>query len=176
MATFKARPTIYKGIQMRSRLEAGYAAWLDQWGFDWEYEPQAFASPQGQYLPDFLLKNVPEANVAGRVSATDVYVEVKPTTGAVDLDALAKRMAIITESTGLEAKLLLEIPGRPALELLVFRYPELQLSWHEAAWIYEVGWKDDPHGRPEGVEYLGLGVPLGRDLMAWPHGYWNGPS
>lgn len=30
MTGIKARPTIYKGIQMRSRLEADYAAALDR--------------------------------------------------------------------------------------------------------------------------------------------------
>jgi hypothetical protein len=49
----KARPTLYKGIQMRSRLEADYAAGLDRQGISWEYEPDCFAGPDGQWLPDF---------------------------------------------------------------------------------------------------------------------------
>jgi hypothetical protein len=51
----RARPTTYNGIEMRSRLEARVAAWLDDVGIPWEYEPRAFASAQGQYLPDFQL-------------------------------------------------------------------------------------------------------------------------
>ncbi len=62
---YKARPTIYNGIQMRSRLEARYAAHLDAKRATWEYEPSCFASPKGQYLPDFLING-------------SIYVELKP--------------------------------------------------------------------------------------------------
>ncbi|NEA21577.1 hypothetical protein [Actinomadura bangladeshensis] len=72
----KARPTVYKGIRMRSRLEAGFAAWLDETHFDWEYEPCAFATEDGQYLPDFRLRNV---FVAWMEKPATVYIEVKPT-------------------------------------------------------------------------------------------------
>lgn len=58
MTKFKARPTVYKGIQMRSRLEAGFAAWLDECGLYWEYEGSAYASEKGQYLPDFLVVGI----------------------------------------------------------------------------------------------------------------------
>lgn len=72
---FTARPTVYKGIQMRSRLEAGFAAWLDREHLTWEYEPCAFATEAGQYLPDFRLSNV---NVVGMLGTRTVYAEVKP--------------------------------------------------------------------------------------------------
>lgn len=49
----KGRPTLYKGIQMRSRLEADYAAYLGRRGHQWEYEPDCFADENGQWLPDF---------------------------------------------------------------------------------------------------------------------------
>ena len=35
---------------MRSRLEAGMAAWLDHHSFDWLYEPRAYGDEVGQYL------------------------------------------------------------------------------------------------------------------------------
>lgn len=53
--TLAARPTTYRGIEMRSRLEATVAAHLDDWGYDWKYEPRAFADRHGQYLPDFVI-------------------------------------------------------------------------------------------------------------------------
>lgn len=34
-----ARPTVYKGIKMRSRLEASYAEQLDRDGAHWAYLP-----------------------------------------------------------------------------------------------------------------------------------------
>lgn len=54
MATIKARPTIYKGVEMRSRLEATYAEVCDRHGWGWRYEPYALASAEGQWLPDFV--------------------------------------------------------------------------------------------------------------------------
>lgn len=70
-----ARPTKYKGIQMRSRLEAKFAQHLDSHKITWEYESECFADELGQYLPDFTLRVEGDA---------DIYVEVKPT------EALAK--------------------------------------------------------------------------------------
>jgi hypothetical protein len=56
---FVARPTIYNGVRMRSRTEATFAAFLDRHGFDWQYEPEAFAGAGGQYLPDFRVSGGP---------------------------------------------------------------------------------------------------------------------
>lgn len=68
-----ARPTTYKGIKMRSRLEADYAAYLDRsskvWGSTWRYEPVCFGSEDSQWLPDFSEEH-------GHGSRT--YVELKP--------------------------------------------------------------------------------------------------
>jgi hypothetical protein len=51
----KALPSWYNGIQFRSRLEARWAYYFDLLGVKWEYEPEAFALPSGNYLPDFIL-------------------------------------------------------------------------------------------------------------------------
>ena len=92
----QARPTLYKGIQMRSRMEAEFAAFLD-WscenrltGGRWEYEPMCFASERGQYLPDFLLV------WEGPVGPIRVYTEVKPFVN--DFRSITDRMEIIWES------------------------------------------------------------------------------
>lgn len=68
-SAIKARPTQYKGILMRSRLEADFAGKLDAAGCTWEYEPTCFAGAGGQWLPDFHISegwNAP------------CYVELKP--------------------------------------------------------------------------------------------------
>src|SRR3712207_2492916 len=50
----EARRTMYRGIPMKSRLEARAAQWLDSApGVRWQYEPVAYADQTGQYLPDF---------------------------------------------------------------------------------------------------------------------------
>jgi len=88
---FKARPTTYKGIKMRSRLEAGFAAWLDEFSVEWNYEPRAYAAEEGQYLPDFEL---PEISFAG--NPRRVFVEIKPR--QPDLATLLAQRRIIKAS------------------------------------------------------------------------------
>lgn len=49
----KAIPTVYRGIQMRSRLEAKWAAYFDLRGdIQWEYEPLDYNG----WIPDFTIK------------------------------------------------------------------------------------------------------------------------
>lgn len=50
----KAKPTVYKGIRFRSKLEARWAVFFDALGVTWEYEP-AIESVKGEYVPDFLM-------------------------------------------------------------------------------------------------------------------------
>lgn len=56
---------------MRSRLEADYAAWLDEAGMTWKYEPECFANESGQWLPDFGCG-------AGKSGRFVSFMEVKP--------------------------------------------------------------------------------------------------
>lgn len=54
--TVDALPTVYRGTQFRSALEASWAATLDSYGITWLYEPQLVTLPSGvRYLPDFHL-------------------------------------------------------------------------------------------------------------------------
>lgn len=72
MSALKAIETEYKGYRFRSRLEARWAVFFDVCHVRWEYEPEGYVLPNGQYyLPDFLLHGV-EGRAAG-----DLYVEVK---------------------------------------------------------------------------------------------------
>ena len=103
MKGIKARPTLYKGIQMRSRLEADYAAHLDRWGAHWEYEPECFASEAGQWLPDFGWSFVKDDSRA-------TLDEVKPAGALIELrqadpfafhghvDSILTRMTIAWQS------------------------------------------------------------------------------
>lgn len=84
----QARPTTYNGIPMRSRLEASWAAALDAEGWEWIYEPRAYASPAGQYLPDFEITSL----------ALPVFVEVKGHLDMGDLLEVLGRMEIILVS------------------------------------------------------------------------------
>jgi hypothetical protein len=95
-APIAGRPTMYRGIRMRSRLEADYAAFLDRacpgLNAKWEYEPICFAGRHGQYLPDF---RITLSNGQTR------YDEVKPASLIDDPDgifAVGSKMAVIWET------------------------------------------------------------------------------
>jgi hypothetical protein len=117
VSQFQARPTVYKGIEMRSRMEAGFAAWLDQRHFDWKYEPDCFAGPKGQYLPDFGLYGV---DCQWLEAPATVYVETKPLGWSEregefdDYETLMRRMAIVWQSQPDAVLLLAQPPERTA--------------------------------------------------------------
>lgn len=76
----KPIPTIYQGVQMRSRLEAKWAAFFDLMGWKWSYEP---ADLDG-WIPDFVLhvdwawRAEPDDDEYDFHRVEHVYVEVKP--------------------------------------------------------------------------------------------------
>jgi hypothetical protein len=156
-----ARPTLYNGIRMRSRLEADFAGHLDRRGHEWSYEPECFASASGQWLPDF---HATAPGGAGR------YIEVKPssflrsdgtplsgTVVAVPLgyalpadkiNPVLRRMAIA-----------LETEPDAVIELVIWEYGATEpiLSMMHFSWLPDIfpdGWA---------VRVPGIGIPL-----AWP--------
>lgn len=53
--TYASKETDYAGVTFRSRLEARWAYAFDLLGVPWQYEPRCFRTPEGGYLPDFLV-------------------------------------------------------------------------------------------------------------------------
>lgn len=98
----KARPTTYKGIPMRSRTEARFAAWFDALGLTWEYEPCAFADESGQYLPDFRITTG---------SGSTWYVETKGPL-IIDPELVQRRMGIIWASDPAARLFLVDVHGQ----------------------------------------------------------------
>lgn len=82
--TIKAKPTVYKGVSFRSRLEARSAAAFDRQGCSWRYEYDTYQAGGTGYVPDFYV--VDRSGVA-------VWVEVKPNQAAVDDDHKARQFA-----------------------------------------------------------------------------------
>lgn len=92
------RQTLYRGIRMRSRLEADFAMrYLDDplaVTVPWEYEPLCFAGrlrdgEPGQYLPDFR----------SDVGSYHIYYEVKPrSTDAATWADVASHMEIVWQA------------------------------------------------------------------------------
>lgn len=66
MTKLKSIQTFYKGHKFRSRLEARYAIFFDEIGWEWLYEFEGFHLKSGNYLPDFFLPKM------------DMFAEVKP--------------------------------------------------------------------------------------------------
>lgn len=73
----KAKPTMYKNIQFRSRLEAKWAIFFDEMGITYQYEPGTYQVPMKgysiKYCPDFALLNVKTQQEIKR----PLYVEIK---------------------------------------------------------------------------------------------------
>lgn len=169
---FKARPTVYKGVKMRSRLEAGFAAWLDESRFTWEYEPCAFATEDGQYLPDFRLTDV---TISWSAEPATIYVEVKPDSFLRDdsldgrpfedweqrywehLDLIGQQAQIVSESDPAAAFILAKPSGLSVLEWddqVKCRWPfglvpiDLPLGKYGFAHALKGPWSDD-YWRPK---------------------------
>ena len=138
MSEFRARPTLYRGIQMRSRLEADFAAYLDKLGNVWEYEPTCFASEAGQWLPDFRTTAPTETG-----GTRPVYVELKP-------------VGLLEPSYGEESTALIE-----RVDLLLAR---MTIAWasEPGTLVQLVFWSFGANG----PDYAVLGVP-GHPWMAW---------
>lgn len=63
MAELAPLETRYGGCRFRSRTEARWAVFFDALGVPWEYEPEAYPTSLGNYLPDFRLRGGPFAEV-----------------------------------------------------------------------------------------------------------------
>ena len=88
----KAIPTVYSGIEFRSRLEADWAAYFDSEGIIWAYESEGYALSNGaRYLPDFYL------------SELQIFVECRGS-----MDRSLRRPALFLKEAG--CKLLLALP------------------------------------------------------------------
>ena len=79
----RSRPTEYRGVMMRSRLEADFAYHLDNQQAEWRYEPLIFGPVGRGYMPDFEVKRPDGLH----------YIEVKATLGEAPL--AKKRMEVI---------------------------------------------------------------------------------
>lgn len=162
---YRPRPTVYKGIEMRSRLEAGYAAWLDRWFFEWDYEPCAFSSPEGrQYLPDFRVRNVRVLGFHnGPVTA---YVEVKPLAALQDPERrrqVLEDLTIIRRAEPGAVTLIEASDGQSSRTLMTNRHAGSAFT--ERMWWVRLG-----HYLPE----VGLALKAEDQDQPWHGEWWRG--
>ncbi len=83
--SIKAKPTIYRGTQFRSRLEARAAAAFDRKGWSWRYEVDNYQAGNTGYTPDFFIEE--------SFNLWPFWIEVKPNMAAVDDDHKARQFA-----------------------------------------------------------------------------------
>lgn len=96
-----ARRTFYRGVLMRSRLEARFAGFLDGIDQPFLYEPWAYASGGQDYLGDFLLPHVfsPFSDPGDGWGFQSLVIEVKgPEPTPTELAAIQERMFLVRDS------------------------------------------------------------------------------
>lgn len=166
----RARATTYNGIEMRSRLEAGFAAWLDSKGCDWTYEPRCYASPAGQYLPDFEVSAV---WLPGLSAPMRGLIECKPVYPDADRQQIADRMGIIYSTEG--ARDVVALLATPRVVSVLQSRTEASggTIWYfvPVVWLNRTTFKGD-----ELSGGLCIGRQAGRNAVPWQDGYWEGPS
>ncbi len=125
----KAIPTVYKGAQMRSRLEARWAAFFDILGWDWEYEPFDCDG----WIPDFAIKG-----------CQTTLVEVKPIGAFCDETAAKILKACPKRENGIVKFELLLVGFTPLIRKLSSSWGDNSLGWlhedDEMGW--NMGWAD----------------------------------
>ncbi len=95
--TLSPLPSVYRNVKFRSRLKARWAAYFDLIGLPWQYEPEGYALPSGNYCPDFL--------------CNDFFVAIKP-----DQSEMLKVENKLSELARLSGKFVFCCVGPPSLE------------------------------------------------------------
>ena len=93
----KAIPTLYKGVEFRSKLEARVAMFLDLGKIPWTYEPERLGNEkEEEYNPDFYLPETDDwIEVKGKRPGYEQ--EILKASRFVTLDGPIKRLIIISE-------------------------------------------------------------------------------
>lgn len=137
----KAYPTLYRGIQMRSRLESRWAAMFDHLGWTWHYEPLDFNG----WIPDFLILTPHKAQI---------LVEVKPIT-VIDNDVVAKIERALGYPTSPDDDDEAFDPGYEILLVGAIAPIESQTDRNSIGWMADDcgGWCSAVINEPEGSVY-----------------------
>jgi hypothetical protein len=126
---FRSRPTVYRGIQFRSRIEARWAVIFDFFGIQWEFEPEHYSLPVGNYLPDFWLVG------------QDCWIEIKGPHPTEFEQAKARGLARLTQKV-----------------VYIFCCGIPRIGQDGAPWDYQCGkdlWAHGYRYNPDGTEAMG---------------------
>lgn len=142
--------TAYRGYRFRSRLEARWAVYFDTLEYRWEYEPEGFHLPSGEYLPDFRV----DADRAGYPT----WWEVKPSLPAASAHRpLDPRWVELVHYTQLPVVVTFGLPGPDDLgwpALVIGRTADgcavqtqgLVTDWNRAAFVAARSARFERHG------------------------------
>jgi hypothetical protein len=101
----KSIETNYRGIKYRSRLEARWAVFFTELDISFNYEPEGYHLPSGNYLPDFYIPHQTKF-------PKPLWVEVKGTGTAKPLHGMLLGELVIATET--RATMLFSIPAATA--------------------------------------------------------------
>lgn len=167
--TIAAIPTMYRGRQYRSRLEAKWAAFFDRIGWKHEYEPFDLNG----WIPDFLLRgHWPRHNIP-----LNVLAEIKPIT---DFDVtVALKMMMFNGDAEVPTENLLLLGVSPSL------FTDGRVTGVQLGWIVGVGSDDKVSckdnraifkcfANPDGlvVDYAAEYFSVGGILTAYDSRFW----
>lgn len=161
MSAISVIPTVYNGIQFRSRLEARWAVFFDAVGLEWEYEPEGYTDGEISYLPDFWLPGI------------DMFFEVKPDyiSSDAELQIEIKKAKMLVFGSGRE---LIMSSGPPAEGHNLVFFP-IDSEWSEATvqcgpYAIREDRRDDGLFWLEGVggNAFTIGPGTGTDHDRWP--------
>ncbi len=79
---YAAIPTMYAGVQYRSRLEAKWACLLDHYRIHFDYEPFELGGGKKAYIPDFIIE----------LNGQSILLECKPAIRTSEFKGPAKRI------------------------------------------------------------------------------------
>jgi len=143
----KAHPTMYNGIQFRSRLEAKWATFFDLINWKWQYEPCDFNG----WIPDFALYGHKQT----------VYVEVKPT--VIFLPDIASKI----DASGCNNEVLLIGETCPIPNSSTMCGDDVQLGWLRTICERQDGLNDFSWHECEFACYDGVSIGFAEPSQAW---------
>jgi hypothetical protein len=82
----EVKPRVYKGIELRSTLEAKWAIFFDLIGWNWSYEPYKVIHNDQTWIPDFVLQGF---------DGNPIYCEVKPSNSSDEWYELDKYVGVL---------------------------------------------------------------------------------
>jgi len=128
MGEIPSIPTAFDGWIFRSRLEARWAVFFKELGIEFQYEPEGFALPGTNYLPDFYLPQVRQ------------FAECKPITLTVEEK---QKTLLLSDATNCPVLMLVGPPDFRIYDAVhPMRFEDGTLDRFECDYLLDIDWHD----------------------------------